>query len=221
MDVQTAIQERKSVRAYLDKEVKIEQINRILDVARHSPSGSNIQPWRVAVVMGEVKRALQEKIEKTFRQGNRGKPDFPNYPSVWNEPYNTRRKQCGLQLYTALDINYDEKEKRLEQWIANYRAFDAPVMMLFFLDQNMQAGSFVDIGMFLQSIMLAAVDEGLATCAQNSLASYPEIIKETLSYPQSDILLCGMSLGYEDTTAKVNGFRTPRVAIEHFTQYFS
>jgi len=220
MNVKQALENRKSVRAFLDKAVEVEKINAILSSARHSPSGANTQPWQVAVVMGKTKNKLQEKIEKAFRQGDKGKADYSYYPDEWIEPYKSRRVKCGLQMYTTLDIKREDKEKQLNQWVKNYRAFDAPVMLLFFLDKHMQTGSYIDYGMFLQSIMLAAVEQGLATCPQASLADYAEIIKSTLGYAPDDVLLCGMSLGYEDENALVNSYRTPREPVETFTRYF-
>ena len=220
MNVQKALEERKSVRAFLDKGVEVEKINAILGSASHSPSGANTQPWQVAIVMGETKQKLQERIEKAFRQGDKGKADYSYYPDEWVEPYKTRRVKCGLQMYTTLNIKREDKDKQLNQWAANYRAFDAPVMLLFFLDKHMQTGSYIDYGIFLQSIMLSAVEQGLATCPQASLADYAEIIKSTLDYAADDILICGMSLGYEDKKALVNSYRTPREAVEIFTRYF-
>jgi nitroreductase len=198
----------------------VEKINAILRSASHSPSGANTQPWQVAVVTGETKQKLQEKIEKAFRQGDKGKADYAYYPDKWVEPYKSRRIKCGLQMYSTLNIKREDKEKQLNQWVANYRAFDAPVMLLFFLDKHMQTGSYLDYGMFLQSIMLAAVEQGLATCPQASLADYAEIIKSTLDYASDDVLVCAMSLGYEDENALVNSYRTPREAVETFTRYF-
>ena len=220
MNVKDALIQRKSVRAYLDKEVELEKVNAILDAARHAPSGVNTQPWQVAVVSGEKKRAMQEKIETTFRGGDKGKADYPYYPLEWKEPYISRRKSCGLLMYKTLEIKREDKERQMDQWAANYRAFDAPVILLFFMDSAMQAGSYMDYGMFLQSVMLAAVEQGLGTCPQASIADYPEIIKEELGYPDDSVLLCGIALGYEDKEALVNSYRTSREEVETFTQYF-
>lgn len=220
MNVIEAIQQRKSVRAFLNKEVKESTINAILTAASHAPSGANIQPWQVAVVTGETKLKLQAQIESCFRKGDKGKADYCYYPEQWIEPYKSRRVACGLQMYSTLKIERKEKQRQLDLWAANYRAFDAPVMLLFFMDASMQTGSFMDYGMFLQSIMLAAVEQGLATCPQASLADYPEIIKTTLDFPQDTILLCGMSLGYEDKKALVNTYRTPREDVSAFTRHF-
>ena len=220
MNVVEALQQRKSVRAFLDKEVEEDKINAILAAARHAPSGANTQPWQVAVVTGDAKQKLQTQIESTFREGDKGKADYTYYPEKWIEPYRSRRLACGVQMYSTLKIARKDKKQQLDQWAANYRAFDAPVMLLFFMDRHMQTGSFIDYGMFLQSIMLVAVEQGLATCPQASLADYAEIIKTALEYPQDDILLCGMSLGYEDKEALVNSYRTPREEADSFTRYF-
>ena len=220
MNVHDALAARKSVRAFLHNPLSRETVSRVLDSARNSPSGVNTQPWQVAVVMGEKKEALQKMIEDAFNRGEKPQMDYQYYPLKWSEPYKTRRFQCGLQLYAALGIKREEKERRKEQWIANYRAFDAPVMLYFFMETGMETGSFMDYGMFLQSVMLAAVEEGLATCPQAALGEYPKIVKDLLGYPQDSILICGMALGYEDTAAKVNNYRTTREPVDTFTKFF-
>jgi len=220
MDVKQALVERKSTRAFLDKPVSVDIINKILNVARHAPSGANTQPWQVAVVMGSKKKELQQKIEQAHRSGIKPKMDYHYYPVDWEEPYQARRRACGFQLYAALRIRREDKQARIDQWAANYRAFDAPVMLLFFIDAVMEKGSYVDYGMFLQSIMLAAVEEGLATCPQAALGEYPQIVKQELGYSEDSVLICGMALGYEDTDAKVNSYRTPREELENFVRYF-
>lgn len=220
MNVSKALEIRKSVRAYLDKTVEPEKITAILDAARHAPSGVNTQPWQVAVVSGETKLKLQKKIEKTFRGGDKGKAEYNYYPTEWKEPFTSRRKECGLLMYKTLGIERTDRERQMDQWAANYRAFDAPVMLLFFMDSAMQEGSYMDYGMFLQSVMLAAVEQGLATCPQASVADYPEIIKAELDYGDDTLLLCGIALGYENKDALVNSYRTSREKVESFTKYF-
>ena len=220
MNVIKALEQRKSTRAFLSKEVEQEKINTILNAARHAPSGTNTQPWQVAVVTGEAKIKLQTKIEGAFRAGDKGHADYTYYPDEWQQPYASRRKECGLLLYKTLGIRREDKERQINQWVANYRAFDAPVLLLFFMDDVMQTGSYIDYGMFLQSVMLAAVDQGLATCPQASIADYPEIIKAQLAYSEETVLLCGMALGYEDKDALVNSYRTSREDVDSFTRYF-
>ncbi|MEE9325875.1 MAG: nitroreductase [Cocleimonas sp.] len=220
MNVSEALQLRKSVRAYQDKAVEAEKINAILNAARHAPSGVNTQPWQVAVVTGKTKKKLQTMIEERFRGGDKGKADYPYYPKEWKEPYTSRRKECGLLMYKTLKIEREDRERQMDQWAANYRAFDAPVMLLFFMDSGMQAGSYMDYGMFLQSVMLTALEQGLATCPQASVADYPDIFKTELGYPKDSILLCGIALGYEDKDALVNSYRTSREGVDSFTKYF-
>ncbi len=221
MEVKKALATRKSTRAFLDKPVAPEVINKILERAKTAPSGINTQPWQVAVVTGKAKNDLGKKMEDAFRGGKRGKMDYQYYPLEWHGEYKERRKACGLLMYSTLNISREDKQKQMDQWAANYRAFDAPVMLLFFIDKIMEQGSYLDYGMFLQSIMLAAVEEGLATCPQAALAEYPEIVKHTLDYPENTVLICGMALGYEDENALVNSYRTTREELDSFVKYFA
>ena len=192
-------------------------IRRILDGARHSPSGVNMQPWEVAVVTGETRKRLQEKIGEAYRQGQSETMDYQYYPKNWVEPFKSRRMGCGRQMYDALGIARHEKERRQEQWAANYRAFDAPVVIYCFMPPVLETGSFMDYGMFIQSLLLMAA---LGTCAQGALAEYPSIVKEFLGYPEEYRLLCGIALGYEDKDAAVNHYRTPRKGVEEFVRFF-
>lgn len=220
MNIREAIVKRRSIRGFLPKEVPREKIVQILDVARHAPSGANTQPWQVAVLTGKSKTKLATRLEDEFKAGKYGQKDYNYYPEKWLSPYKGRRTACGKQLYSALNIERQDKEKRLRQWAANYRAFDAPVMLLFFIDSSLEKGSFIDYGMFLQSIMLAAMGEGLATCPQAALAEYPHIVRQLLNYPEKYLLLCGIALGYEDKSAAVNSYRTPREEVDVFTRFF-
>ena len=221
MNVIDALRQRKSTRAFLPTAVERDKIVAILDAARHAPSGSNAQPWQVAVVEGRTKEALTRAMVEEFRLHGPGDMDYHYYPLEWHEPYKRRRVVCGSQLYAALAIERHDKERRLEQWVANYRGFDAPVILFFFIDKALQKGSYLDFGMFLQSLMLAAVEEGLATCAQAALGQYQLLVKKALGYGPETILLCGMALGYEDTAAPVNNYRTEREEVATFTRFFT
>ncbi len=133
MNVEKALLSRKSTRAFLDKEVPVEIINNILEQAKTAPSGVNTQPWQVAVITGESKKNIEKKMEDTFRSGNKGSMDYQYYPKEWEEKYKQRRKDCGLLMYSTLEIQREDKQRQLDQWASNYRAFDAPVMLLFFM----------------------------------------------------------------------------------------
>jgi nitroreductase len=221
MHVRDALEQRKSVRAFLDRPVQREAIVRILDAARHAPSGVNTQPWNVAVVTGAAKQRLQQKIETAFRNGKQSRASYVYYPEEWISPYKERRKECAVLMYGAVGIPFGDKTARLEQWARNYRAFDAPVMLLFLIDSVMGQGSFIDYGMFMQSLMLAAEEEGLATCPQASLAEYPDIIRQELGYDDSMLVICGMALGHEDKEAAINSYRTPRMEVGEFTRFLN
>jgi len=224
MKLADAIRNRYSCRAFLDREVEADKIERILRLATRAPSGGNLQPWRVAVVSGRAKRALAAEMEARFRAGVRGKPDYRYYPEHWTEPYKSRRFACGRQLYSALGIEREDKDRRREQWIENYRSFGAPVVLYLYMESHLvtgTSGAYVDLGIFLQSLMLAALEEGLATCPQQALAEYPRIVKQTLDLRDDTVLVCGVALGYEDPSAPVNQYRTPRAEPVEFVRYFS
>lgn len=221
MNVSEALEKRKSTRAFTDKEVSLDTVREILHAARHAPSGVNAQPWQVAVVTEDKKQSLCSLMEKEFRENGKGKMDYSYYPDEWIEPYKGRRIATGLQMYSTLKISREDKQKQLDQWAANYRAFDAPIALFFFIDPILNTGSYIDYGMFLQSIMLAAVEKGLATCPQAALGEFPEIVKRELGYPQESILIGGMAMGYEDKEALVNSYRTNRQPVDEFTRFFS
>ncbi|MDH5510924.1 MAG: nitroreductase [Nitrospinota bacterium] len=219
MDTSEAIKRRWAARAFLPDMVGKDQVRDILETARWAPSGSNIQPWQVAVVTGEAKQKLGDALAAARAGGLPQRPEFEYYPKDWMEPYDSRRKACGLALYQALEIGREDKEKRMAAWLANYHCFGAPVGLFFFMDRGMSAGGLIDMGIFIQSVMLAAIDKGLATCPQAALAEYPDIVRGQLGLPDSMMLVCGMSLGKADQDAPVNNYRTARASVEEFTSF--
>jgi len=221
MHVIDALKQRHSTRSFTQQAVSTEQIETLLTAASYSPSGANTQPWQVAVLTGDSKQKLGQLLEQAFYAGDETKPDYIYYPSTWKTPYIERRRACGLQLYASTNIEKADTEGRKAQWAANFRAFDAPVVLLFFIDKVMEAGSFLDYGMFLQSLMLAAQEQGLATCPQAAFADYPVQIKTLLGYDDTVNLLGGMALGFEDKDAAINSYRTPRAAVSEFSRFFS
>lgn len=220
MNIFEALKRRKSVRAFLDKTIEQEKIEIILNAAKYAPSGVNMQPWKVYIVSGKTKCEIETKIIDAFESGEKANMDYSYYPLRWDEPYKSRRKETGLLMYETLRIAKEDKEKQKEQWKANYRAFDAPVVLYFFIDSSLEKGSWLDYGMFLQSIMLAATELCLGSCMQAALAEYPDIIRKELNVGEDKILLCGMALGYEDTNAAINSYRTERITLEEFTQFY-
>lgn len=220
MELIEAIKARQSTRAFLDREVSDETIHAILDAARWAPSGVNMQPWQVAVVRGNTLQRISSALLAAREAGERESPDYDYYPGEWFEPYKERRKATGIALYSALNIERNDTQSRIEAWYNNYRFFGAPVGLLVFLDKRLGQGSWVDIGMFLQNIMLAAENEGLATCPQASLAEFPQLVRGILGIEEQMALVCGLSLGYPDPDAEVNNYRTPREPVEAFTRWY-
>jgi nitroreductase len=219
MDVTSALTRRNSTRAFLDRPVSDEQIRAILDAARWAPSGVNTQPWQVAVVRGAGKQKLADALIAARAAGT-ANPDYRYYPEQWFDPFKERRKQCGLALYQALEIRREDTDKQRAAWDNNYRFFGAPVGLLLFLDRRLGQGSWIDMGMFMQSIMLAAQEQGLATCPQASLADYPDVVRGQLGIEDKLALLGGIALGYADPDAAVNKYRTEREPVESFTRWY-
>lgn len=219
MDVLSAILHRQSVRAFLDKPVTQEQVGKILEVAKWAPSGVDTQPWEVVAVAGTVKTALCQALVRQFETQAPHTSDYHYYPQDWFEPYKSRRKACGLALYSALHIGFEETEKRKVAWRRNYEFFGAPVGLLFFVDGRLEKGSWVDVGLFLQNVMLAARGFGLETCPQASIAEYPDIVRTTLQVDASKHLVCGMALGFADWDHPLNQYRTVREPLSAFAQF--
>ena len=220
LDVHTAIRDRRSVRAFLDKPVPAALINEILDVARWAPSGVNTQPWKVAILGEATRKMIASKIIDAKNHNIPENPDYHYYPTEWVEPYKSRRKACGLALYGALNIAIGETEKRKVQWYKNYSFFNAPVGLIFYLDKILCTGSWMDNAMFIQNVMLAARGVGLETCPQAALAEYPDIIREALALSNEYLIVCGMAVGYADWSQPVNQYRTERMSVDNFTKWY-
>lgn len=218
--VEEAIVGRQSTRAYLeDKPVPRDLILRVLEVAGRAPSGSNIQPWHVHVISGARKTALSEALLQRHLSGDGGKRNYNYYPVDWREPYIGRRRECGWGLYSTLGIQKGDKEKMLHQHGRNYAFFGAPIGLFFTLDKDMELGSWLDCGMFVQSVMLAARGFGLETCPQAAFCNYYDTVMEHVGISDNQELVCGMALGFPDPDAIVNTFRTTRIDPETFTTF--
>ena len=157
---------------------------------------------------------------EALRSGDKGHADYQYYAHKFPEPYRTRRFVCGMALYEALGIERSDKEARAGQWEKNYHGFDAPVEFFFFVDEALELGSWVDTGMFILSVMLAARAHGLETCPQAALAEYPDIVREVLVLPSEKKLICGVAMGYPDREAPVNNYRTERAPVDEFTRWY-
>jgi nitroreductase len=216
--VDRAIASRRSVRAFLPRPVPRATVEEILAVASRAPSGTNTQPWQVHVLAGSAKHRLSQAVAAAYDAGT-AHPEFDYYPTKWFEPYLARRRKIGWDLYGLLGIARGEKDKMHAQHRRNYLFFDAPVGMIFTIDRNLELGSWLDYGMFLQSIMVASRARGLDTCPQAAWMEFPKTIAAELALPDNEQVVCGMSLGYADPDAPESRLVTEREPVAGFARF--
>lgn len=218
--VDDAITSRQSCRRFIDQPVSRQRLQQLLEIARFAPSGSNVQPWKVYAIRGQKKDALcKEILEDYHANGERQDREYEYYPTDWFEPYLARRRACGWGLYGSLGITREQKDRMNQQRGRNYIFFGAPAGLIFSINRRLNTGSWMDVGMFLQSVMIVARGQGLHTCAQASFANYPDIVRKHLGIPQEEIVICGMAVGYGDMSAPENLWRTDRAPVESFTRW--
>ena len=217
-----AIISRRSVRAFLPDPVSRAVIERILAVASRAPSGTNTQPWQVTVLTGAARQRLADALLAAYDNpavAATHTPEYVYYPRQWVPPYLDRRRKLGWDLYGLFDIGKRDKEKMHLQHGRNFRFFDAPVGIIFTIDRILEQGSWMDYGMFLQNIMVAARGHGLDTCVQAAFMHFHRIIADQLLLPESQMLVCGMSLGYADESKVENSLQTERVPVREFARF--
>ena len=217
-----AIVSRRSIRAFLPTPVSREEVHSILDVARHAASGMNTQPWRVHVLTGAAKERLSTAISAVDNHEDGAATltePYHYYPLEWVSPYVNRRRKVGWDLYGLLGIARGDKARMHAQHGRNYRFFDAPVGLIFTVNRVMQAGSLMDYGMFLQSVMVAARARGLDTCPQVAFTKFHQVIAAELGIPDTEMVVCGMSLGHADMSRVENTLVTEREPVERFTTF--
>ena len=220
--IDAAITSRKSTRAFLPTPVPRATIEEILSVASRAPSGTNTQPWNVYVLTGESKDELSRKILAAYddpEEAATHKEEYAYYPTEWRSPFIDRRRKIGWDLYGLLKIGKTDKARMHDQHGRNYSFFDAPVGLMFTIDRVMQQGSWLDYGMFLQGIMIAARARGLATCPQAAFTQFHRIIMKHLDAPPQQMLVCGMSLGHADPNAVENTLVTEREPVSGFAHF--
>jgi nitroreductase len=219
-DVFAAARTRRSIRAYRPDAVPAAIVREIVALGRHAPSGSNIQPWRVHVMTGATLKRVGSAIQRAFVADEPGhKRDYDYYTDPVFEPYLARRRQCGWGLYGLLGIGRGDREKSKAYRATNYNFFGAPVGLIFTIDRRLEKGSWLDYGMFLQTIMLAARARGLHTCPEAAIASYPDIVRRELGITSEWVVICGMAMGYADPGALVNTFQPPRIEVDDYAVF--
>ena len=221
-DVDDAIRSRRSIRAFLPTPVPREVVRDLLDVAARAPSGSNTQPWRVYVLSGASKEALTADILAAHNDPEllaAQREEYAYYPRRWITPFVERRRKVGWDLYGLLGLTREDNAGMHAQHGRNYAFFGAPVGFMFTIDRVLETGSWLDYGMFLENLMIAARGRGLDTCPQAAFTPFHAIIRRHLQMPENEMLVCGMSLGYADPAQIENTLVTERASVDEFTSF--
>jgi len=222
--VDAAITSRRSIRAFLPTPIPEATIREILEVATRAPSGTNTQPWKVHVLSGAARQRLSDAITAAYNdpaERVQHTEEYDYYPREWVSPYIDRRRKIGWDLYGLLEIGKTDKDKMHAQHGRNYAFFDAPVGFIFTIDRIMAKGSWLDYGMFLENIMIAARGRGLDTCPQAAFTQFHRVIKRELQLSDDEMVVCGMALGVADHAAVANRLTTARATVDEFAKFHS
>jgi nitroreductase len=217
MNVTEAVSRRVSIRAFRSEPVASELVREILQIARRTPSGGNLQPWRVNAVTGAPLAELVSRSLVCLSNGLEA-PEYDVYPPDLWEPFRTRRYVCGEDLYATIGIPREDKPARLRQLARNVELFGAPVGLFFSIDRKLGRPQWADLGMFMQTVMLLAAERGLDTCAQEFWSRLPKTVGDFLGLPADHMLFSGMALGYRDESSPINNLRTHRAPLESFAE---
>jgi nitroreductase len=221
--VDAALASRRSIRQFLPTPVPRATVEDILRVAQRAPSGTNTQPWKAYVVTGGMRKAIVQETCAAFddpAHRERYTEGYNYYPTQWQSPFVDRRRKVGWDLYGLLGIGKADKDRMHAQHRRNYELFDAPVGLFFTLDEVMQTGGWIDVGMFVQSVMTAARGRGLDTCPQAAWVTFHAIVRKHLGFPEREILVCGMALGHADPSAIENSLHTEREPLASTATFF-
>ena len=216
----SAITERFSVRAFLDKPVAKDLLEKVLRQAQQSPSGGNLQPWHVYVTVGDDREAFLEKVQLSVKAHPAGEPHSPEiYPPKLKEPYKARRAQCGYDMYNALGIPKEDKIAGIMQVMKNFEFFGAPVGIFFAIDKTMGRPQWSHMGMYIQSLMVAAVEAGLGTCPQEAWMLRHKTVRDHFDIPEELEFYCGLALGWPDPDHAINNYRTQRASLDEVVTF--
>lgn len=222
MDLINIINNRKSVRAFTNKNVDYKLIEKIIDNAKNCATGGNMQPWNIAIIAENSKKELSRKLCAAYDNKVKPNPDYNYYPEANFEPYTLRRHQSGMSVYEAIGINFNDKnswDDIVKLGRRNYDFFGAKIGLIFYADKRLTEGANLDIGMFMQNIILLAEYFNLSSCPQASIANYPDIIREHLNLKNNMKIICAMGLGYADKKAKINNVLAKKASLEDFINW--
>lgn len=220
MNVTEAVNQRMSTRAYLDKAVPKALLEELLTTAQRSPSGGNVQPWRTIVLTGDALQNMIDTAQGVLAKNPAGEPtDRPIYPENLWEPYRSRRFGVGEAMYKALEIPREDKMARLNWFSNNFRFFGAPVALMFVIDERMGHGQWAHTGMYMQTVALLAEEAGLGSCFQECWGILRTTLKAHLGLGETEMLYCGMALGYPDKSHPVNSMRADRAPLSEVVEF--
>ena len=217
--VDGAIRSRRSIRGFLPTPVPPAEVRALLDLAACAPSGSNIQPWRVHVLTGAALQRLKDDLLAQHDAGAPEEREYDYYPVRWRSPYLERRRAVGWKLYELTGVARGDQEAGHRQRGRNYVFFGAPVGLVFTIDDDLEKGSWLDCGMFIQTLMIAARGHGLDTCPQAAIANYPAVLRRHLPISERETIICGMALGHADPAEPANALEAGREPLEAFTLF--
>lgn len=213
-----AVKQRRSVRGFLDKEVPEDTLKAIFELAQQAPSNCNIQPWHVYVASGEVKNALREKMVQNVMQGVPFNSDY-EYPDTFDGEYRKRQVDCAMELYGNMGIERGDKEGRMRAHLRNFQMFDAPHVVFIGMNKVFGASVAIDVGMYMQTLMLSMTAHGVACCPQGTMRYYPDLVREAFGIGDDIHILLGITFGYEDTSVAANKTVVGREPIEQLVQF--
>jgi nitroreductase len=214
-----ALQSRRSTRRFLEKPVEKAILERIMVSARRAPSGANLQPGFVHLLTGDPLASLSDQLCQAFEQSDTRPEEYDYFPQPMPAYLKARQREVGYALYNSLGIARRDIPGRLAQHRRNFQFFDAPVGLVITIERAMGKGCYMDLGLFIQSIFLAARAEGVDSCGIGALASYHHIIRDQLAIPDNEVIVCGMALGYGDPSAPENQFETPRAPLDEYVRF--
>ena len=220
MQLAQILDKRKSCRAFLDRPVDPQLLRSIITKAARAPSNGNLQPWQIYIVTGAALASLKQTTKQLVDdQVPLQTPEYQVYPKPLKDMYDQRRQEIGEDLYRVLGIPREDKQKRRGQFAKNALMFNAPVGVFAYIDRSLSYGQWMDLGMYLQSVMLLCEGHGLATCAQGYWTFFHETVRQTTGASDDLMLACGIAIGFEDQDAPINKVRSSRVAVEDFAVF--
>ena len=206
-------------RAFLEEPVSNDILKTILTAAANAPSGKNTQPWQVEVISGSNLAILSERLCELFDSKTPPNPDYAYNPDPQPDDFIERARACGYAIFEHKGIGRNDRAARTEHSRQNFLFFKAPIACIFHLPKTAERGNFLDLGMFMQNVMLGLVSHGLGSCPQASVAGYPDAIREILGLDTSRLIVAGMAIGWPDPNAHINSFIPERLPLEKYVQW--